>query len=87
MSRVSQLTRLSSALLEAISSGDPATIDSELSAAKTELETDPKFGDLTNFMNFANWAELEGETGAAVLAGVLTALKQQCYALSFLNVS
>lgn len=90
MSRLSQLTRLSAALLEAIATGDPATIDSELAAAKSELEADPKFGDLTSFMaplgpNGGNWAELEGETGAAVLAGVLSALKQQWHGLSFLG--
>ncbi len=84
--RLSQLARLSSALLEAISSGDPTTIESELADAKAELEADPKFGDFTSFMSFVNWAELEGEQGAATLAGVLVALKQQCYGLSFLNV-
>lgn len=87
MSRLSQLTRLSAALLEAISSGDPAIIVSELAAAKAELENDPKFSDLAMFMSFTNWAELEGEAGATMLAGVLTALKQQCYAFSFLNLS
>ena len=86
MSRLPQLTRLSAALLEAIATSDPSTIDSELAAAKSELEADPKFGDLASFMSFANWAELEGEAGAATLAGVLTALRQQCYALSFLGV-
>lgn len=85
MSRLSQLTRLSAALLEAIATGDPATIDSELAAAKAELEADPMFGDLVLFMSFANWAELEGETGCAVLAGVLSALKQQLHGLVFLG--
>lgn len=85
MSRISQLNRLVAALEEALGSGDPAIIDSELAAAKSELEADPTFSDLTLFMSFANWAELEGETGAAVLAGVLSALKQQLHGLVFLG--
>lgn len=83
--RLSQLSRLIAALEEALSSGDPAIINTELAAAKSELEADPKFGDLTLFMSFVNWAELEGEPGAQTLLGVLKALAQQWHGLSFLG--
>lgn len=85
MSRISQLNRLVAVLEEALGSSDPAAIAAELAAAKTELEADPKFSDLTLFMSFTNWAELEGEAGAQTLLGVLKALAQQWHGVSFLG--